>query len=41
MVSLPGSLEIHVNGEMDMRAVYCSLVCADILNLLEGNIEFT
>jgi protein farnesyltransferase subunit beta len=39
--SLPGSLEIHKNGEIDMRGVYCALVAADILNLIEGNEEFT
>jgi hypothetical protein len=39
--TLPGSIEIHHNGEMDMRGVYCSLVVADILNILEGNDEFT
>lgn len=39
--SLPGSLEIHKNGEIDMRGVYCSLVVADILNLIKGNHEFT
>ena len=33
--SLPGSIEIHKNGEIDMRGVYCSLVVADILNILE------
>lgn len=39
--TLPGSIEIHHNGEMDMRGIYCSLVVADILNLIEGNEEFT
>jgi prenyltransferase beta subunit len=34
---LPGSVEIHKNGEMDMRGVYCSLVVADILGILEDN----
>jgi prenyltransferase beta subunit len=34
-------MAIHNNGEMDMRGVYCSLVCADILNLIEGNEEYT
>jgi len=32
--SLPGSVEIHKNGEMDMRGVYCTLVIADILGIL-------
>ena len=35
LATLPGSVEIHKNGEMDMRGVYCSLVCADILGILE------
>lgn len=39
--TLPGSVSIHINGEMDMRGVYCSLVVADILNILEGNEELT
>jgi protein farnesyltransferase subunit beta len=34
---MPGAIAIHVNGEMDMRGVYCALVCADILNLLDGS----
>lgn len=34
IASLPGSMSIHDNGEMDMRGVYCTLVIADILNLL-------
>ena len=29
-----GSFEIHHNGENDLRATYCSLVVADVLNLL-------
>jgi prenyltransferase beta subunit len=39
--TLPGSISIHKNGEMDIRGVYCSLVVADILNILEGNEELT
>ena len=35
--TIPGSVSIHVNGEMDIRGVYCSLVVADILNLLQDN----
>ncbi len=31
----PGAFEIHVNGENDMRSTYCSLVTADMLNLLD------
>jgi protein farnesyltransferase subunit beta len=31
--TLPGSVAIHNNGEMDMRGVYCALVTADILNI--------
>jgi hypothetical protein len=30
-------MAIHMNGEMDIRGVYCSLVCADILGILENN----
>ena len=39
--TLPGSMPIHANGEMDMRGLYCALVTADILNLIEGNDELT
>ena len=39
--TIPGAMAIHYNGEMDIRGVYCSLVCADILGLLENNPEFT
>lgn len=39
--TVPGALAIHLNGEMDIRGVYCSLVCADILCLLENNEELT
>ena len=39
--TIPGSIAIHVNGEMDIRGIYCSLVCADILGILEGNDELT
>ena len=39
--TLPGAISIHFNGEMDIRGVYCSLVCADILGLLPNNSEFT
>jgi protein farnesyltransferase subunit beta len=38
---MPGSVAIHMNGEMDMRGVYCSLVVADILDILEDNVELT
>lgn len=34
-------MAIHFNGEMDIRGVYCSLVCADILGLLENNPDLT
>ena len=37
--SLPGSVEIHKNGEIDMRGVYCSLVIADILNILDKDLR--
>lgn len=33
--SLPGSFEIHENGENDIRAIYCALVIADILDILD------
>ena len=39
--TLPGSLPIQNNGEMDMRGLYCGLVIADICNLIDGNEEFT
>ncbi|CDW89353.1 caax beta [Stylonychia lemnae] len=39
IASLPGSVEIHINGEIDMRGVYCAMVIADILNLKDE--EFT
>lgn len=32
-----GAFEIHLNGENDMRSTYCSLVVADILNLIKDN----
>ena len=32
--SLPGSVEIHKNGEIDMRGIYCTLVVADILSIM-------
>lgn len=35
--TIPGSVSIHFNGEMDIRGVYCSLVTADVLNLLKNN----
>lgn len=41
VATMPGSVAIHMNGEMDMRGVYCSLVVADILNILEDNVELT
>jgi len=34
-------MAIHQNGEMDIRGIYCSLVCADILGILENNEELT
>lgn len=30
-------MAIHFNGEMDIRGVYCSLVTADVLGILEDN----
>lgn len=30
-------MAIHFNGEMDIRGVYCSLVCADILGLVDDD----
>lgn len=41
VATIPGAMAIHENGEMDIRGVYCSLVCADILGILEGNNELT
>ena len=37
----PGSFEIHKNGENDMRAIYCALVIADLLQLLNQHKELT
>jgi len=39
--TIPGAMAIHENGEMDIRGVYCSLVCADIVGILEDNCELT
>lgn len=39
--TLPGAVAIHENGEMDMRGFYCSLVIADVCNILENNEELT
>ena len=39
--TIPGGVSIHLNGEMDIRGVYCSLVVADILNILENNTVLT
>ena len=39
--TLPGSIPIHENGEMDMRGVYCALVTADICGLIDDNEELT
>jgi len=39
--TLPGSISIHKNGEMDIRGCYCSLVVAEILNLVEDNEDLT
>ena len=38
--TLPGSVAIHQNGEMDMRGVYCACVVADILGILDENEGF-
>lgn len=35
--TIPGGVAIHVNGELDIRGVYCSLVVSDILGLLPDN----
>lgn len=37
--TIPGCSAIHNNGEMDIRGVYCSLVCSDILGILKDNKE--
>lgn len=39
--TIPGGGAIHVNGELDIRGVYCSLVTSDILGLLQGNPALT
>jgi len=39
--TIPGGMAIHLNGEMDIRGVYCSLVTADILGVLSDNKELT
>ena len=39
--TLPGAVPIEENGEMDMRGLYCTLVTADILGLIEDNEELT
>ena len=39
--TLPGTIPLHENGEMDMRGFYCALVAADICNLIDGNEELT
>lgn len=39
--TIPGGIAIHLNGEMDIRGVYCSLVCSDILGLLPHHKEFS
>lgn len=39
--TIPGGMAIHLNGEMDIRGVYCSLVAADILGLLKDNATLT
>jgi hypothetical protein len=39
--TIPGGMAIHLNGEMDIRGVYCSLVSADILGLLADNTDLT
>ncbi len=33
--TIPGSFQIHLNGENDMRATYCAMVVADLLNLID------
>jgi prenyltransferase beta subunit len=35
VATLPGAVSLTVNGEMDMRGVYCYMVVADILNLVD------
>lgn len=39
--TIPGGVSIHLNGEMDIRGVYCSLVSADVLGLLDNNKPLT
>jgi protein farnesyltransferase subunit beta len=37
--TLPGAIAIHENGEMDMRGVFCGLIVADIVGVLDDNEE--
>jgi protein farnesyltransferase subunit beta len=37
--TIKGSFDVHDNGEMDMRGVYCALIVADILGFLEEDEE--
>jgi len=39
VASLPGSFLIHQNGEIDMRGVYCAMVIADILGILDDDLK--
>ena len=36
---IPGGIVVCENGEIDMRGVYCALVVADILNILDDSIK--
>lgn len=36
--SLPGSFSMHINGEMDMRSVYCCMIIADLLGILDEDL---
>jgi len=36
--NLPGSFLMHKDGESDMRANYCAIVAANLLNVLDEDI---
>lgn len=35
----PGSFQMHVNGESDLRASYCALTVAHVLNILDADLQ--
>lgn len=38
-VNYPGAFQAHFNGESDLRATYCALVVAYILNILDDDLK--